>query len=90
MFEMRNIQRVLFVLSLLLMIASAGTCYFGVQHEINKIPPDTRAAMEDFDWIGNEWLGRGIIIFIVAVIVVFASFTLWIIRRRRWAQHSAP
>lgn len=79
----------LFGLSFLLMIASFATCCFGVQHEIDKIPVETRARMGDTDWVGVEWIGRGMIIFIGAALAGFASVTLWIIQRRRIAQRSA-
>ena len=49
----------LLLVSLLLLAASFATCRFGVRHEINKIPPETRARMADFDWIGAEWIMRG-------------------------------
>lgn len=49
-----NLHRVLFGSSSLLILASLATGHYGVQYEINKIPPETRAAMRDFDWIGVE------------------------------------
>jgi hypothetical protein len=80
---MRNLQRVLVVLSLLLMVTSWTTCHFGVEHEINKIPAEHRAQMTDFDWIGAEWIMRGMLIFLASMIAASAALYLWIIRRRR-------
>lgn len=79
---MRNSIRLLFALSLLLFTLSLATCFFGVRHEINKIPIDTRARIGDTDWVGVEWILRGLFIFIAAGLTGFASLTLWVIQRR--------
>jgi hypothetical protein len=78
-----NLHRVLFALSFLLMLASFATCHYGVQHEISKIPPETRARMSDFDWIGVEWIERGMIVLFVAIILACVALTMWLRGRRR-------
>ena len=85
---MRNLQRVLFGLSLLLMVGSWATCHFGVGHEISKIPAERRAQMTDFDWIGAEWIMRGMIIFLAGLLAAIVALLLWVIRKRRMAQQS--
>jgi hypothetical protein len=49
---MINFTEFSFLTFLLLTIASLSTCYFGVEYEVNKISPEIRAGMLDFDWIG--------------------------------------
>ena len=80
---MKNIHRILLGFSLLLMLASWATCHYGVQHEISKIPAETRAGMEDFDWIGVEWIWRGTIILFVAVVMDCVALMMWLRARRR-------
>jgi hypothetical protein len=66
--------------SAFLLIASFATCHFGVQHEINKIPPEIRARMSDFDWIGIRWIAWGGAIFILACILALTASAYWIIQ----------
>lgn len=67
---MKTAFRTLLLVSLLLFVASWVTCYFGVQHEINKIPPDVRARMGDTDWVGVEWINRGMLLEGIAFILL--------------------
>lgn len=55
------------------MVASWAICYFGVEHEISKVPPERRSLMTDFDWIGAEWVMRGTIIFLAGVLVAIIA-----------------
>ncbi len=55
---MKKQIKILLLSFLLLTIASFATCHFGVHHEINKIPPETREKMKEFDWVGIEWMGK--------------------------------
>jgi hypothetical protein len=87
---MRNFLRTLGALSLLLTIASWATCHFGVKYEVNKIPAEQRSRMTDFDWVGAEWITRGMIILIAGVLCAVIALVLWVIRRRRRAQRSFP
>jgi hypothetical protein len=87
---MRKLYRVLFGLSLLLVIASWATCHFGVEHEIGKIPAEQRALMADFDWIGAEWIGLGVTIFLAGALAAILALILRMIRKRRMARQSSP
>lgn len=80
---MKRPFRFLVTLSLVLTAASFATCIFGVEHEINKIPPERRAAMSDFDWIGIEWIFLCMAIQAVAVLLAATAFVLWFLQRRR-------
>jgi hypothetical protein len=80
---MKSVAKILIALSLLFSIASLATCHFGVQHEINKIPPEIKSQMSDFDWIGIEWIAGGSIIFVFAAILAITALTIWLIDRRR-------
>jgi hypothetical protein len=53
--EMKNLHRIFFGVSLLLIVDSWATCHNEVEHEIGQIPRETRAGMSDFDWIGVQW-----------------------------------
>ncbi len=87
---MKKLFRFLATLSLLLIAASFATCIFGVQHEINKIPPERRAAMSDFDWIGIEWIFLGMAIQAVAVLLAATAVVLWFLQRRRAKKPERP
>jgi hypothetical protein len=65
------------------MVASWATCHYGVAQEISKIPAETRAGIEDFDWIGVEWIWRGMIILFVAVVLDCVALMVWLLGRRR-------
>jgi hypothetical protein len=54
-----------------------------VEYEIAKIPPDIRARMTDTDWIGVEWIGRGMILQVVALIAGSWGLGFWF-SERRW------
>jgi hypothetical protein len=66
---MKRSTQIFLTLSAALIITSMGTCFFGVRYAVNQIPPETRSQMEDTDWIGFEWIERGMAIFIVAIVV---------------------
>ena len=66
-----------------LVVASFAISYFGVEHEINKIPAERRAGMSDFDWIGVEWIMLSMAIQAVAVFLAATAFVLWFLQRRR-------
>jgi hypothetical protein len=86
---MKNLHGILLGFSLLLMVASWATCHYGVAHEISKISAETRAGMEDFDWIGVEWIWRGTIILFVAIVLDFVALMMWFARRRRIASQAS-
>jgi hypothetical protein len=86
--NLKSVAIFLIAISLLLSIASLATCHFGVQHEIDKIPPEIKAQMSDFDWIGIEWIAGGSIIFVFAAISAITALTLWLIDRRRGERES--
>ena len=56
-----------------------ATCTFGVRYEINRISPAVLAQMGDTDWVGAEWVFRGMAI--AAVAIPFAA--LWLVVRVR-------
>jgi hypothetical protein len=78
--EMRNLHRILFGFSVL-HDCIVAIRHFGVAHEISKIPAETRAEMEDFDWIGVEWIWRGMFILFVAIALDFVALIMWSARR---------
>ena len=62
---MKLLSRLLLTVSCVAILGSMATCYFGVRYAINQIPPEDRARMTDTDWVGSEWIGRGMYIFFV-------------------------
>lgn len=66
-----------------LVVASFAISHFGIEHEIKKIPPERRAAMSDFDWIGIEWIMLSLAVMAVAIILAVTAFVLWLLQRRR-------
>jgi hypothetical protein len=82
---LKRLVKILAAFSLLLSAVSFATCQFGVQYEINKIPPEMRSRMSDFDWIGFEWIIRGTLIFFVAVISAAIALSMRIVAKRKRA-----
>ncbi|HWN09703.1 MAG TPA: hypothetical protein VNO50_10620 [Pyrinomonadaceae bacterium] len=66
---MKRSTRIFLTISALLILASLGTCFFGQRYAVNQIPAETLSQMEDDDWIGVEWMERGMYVFIFAVLV---------------------
>jgi len=76
---MRRASNWLMVVTLLLTGAAFATCKFGVQHAINQIPPETRRHMSDTDWVGTEWIFRGMALQALAV----TTGIIWVVLRVR-------
>ena len=68
-------------LGVLLMVAALATCQLGVDHEIAKIPAEQRAGMSDTDWIGAEWIFRGMAIGAAGAAVLVVALVLRARRR---------
>ena len=57
----------------------------GVQHEITKIPAETRAQMSDFDWIGVQWIAWFTIMALVGAVMSLSGVVIlaWLRLGRR-------
>lgn len=67
------------VLAAVTFVAGVATCFFGVEHEIAKIPAEQRARMTDTDWVGAEWVVWGVMIEAgaIAIFVIAVAFRAW-------------
>jgi TRAP-type C4-dicarboxylate transport system permease small subunit len=79
-----KLVKILLFTGLFLLIGSFATCYFGVQYAESQISPEIRSKMTDTDWIGIEWIGRGLLILLLALITLCSSLFLWL--RRKYAK----
>jgi len=61
----------------LLLVGGMSTCYFGVQYEISIIPEEQRSQMDDFDWIGVDWIARGLAVSALAFALGVSGLVLW-------------
>lgn len=75
---MKRITRILLGGSLLLFVASLATCYFGVGHAIRQQYPNGVPPGQDTDWIGVEWIGRGMILMLAAIAAIIIAVGLWL------------
>lgn len=82
-------KRTAFALSLLFLVSSTATCYFGRRYEVEKIPPERRAQMSDTDWVGREWIWRGVLLFLPAGFFAVAGTVAWFIEKRRTPKEAA-
>jgi hypothetical protein len=78
---MMKIIRTLLGSSLLLFVSSFATCYFGVGYAVRQRFPDGVPPGQDTDWIGVEWIGRGIILMIAATAATAIAGGLWFFQR---------
>ena len=78
---MRKAIRRLLGGSLLLFVASYATCYFGVGYAIRQQYPNGVPHGQDTDWIGVEWIGRGMILMLVAITAIVLAGGLWFFQR---------
>ncbi len=69
---MRQLEKALFVLGSVLVMISIATCYGGRWYAIRQLPADVREGMEDFDWIGYEWIaaGTGVLLLGIALLCI--------------------
>ncbi|MBK7598269.1 MAG: hypothetical protein IPJ07_06970 [Acidobacteria bacterium] len=81
MATMRNTIKYLLWLSLLLLAASFVVSHFGEQYALKQIPPEVRAGMSDTDWVGAEWIMRGLVLLLLAVISGLAALILFVLQR---------
>lgn len=61
--------------------ASISTCYFGVNYAIKQ--KRLTGYEGDTDWLGIEWLERGGLVFIFALLLVLVATTLLVLSRRK-------
>jgi hypothetical protein len=78
---MKRLTRVMLGIAAALMLAGMGTCYFGVRYAEAQIPPEIRAGMEDTDWVGFEWIERGMYLSLIAFGVGVSPLLLNLVRR---------
>jgi len=81
---MKRVTRFLFLLAGTVFLSGVATCYFGVDHEIGKIPPEIRAGMADTDWVGTEWVLLGMVISGGGICLLVIAFVF-----RAWARSRA-
>jgi hypothetical protein len=70
-------------------VVSFATCFFGERYEISKIPTEKLARMSDTDWIGAEWIGCGMLIFLLGTVLAFAALSQWFKQKRRNSTNTA-
>jgi cobalamin biosynthesis protein CobD/CbiB len=70
---MKRLTRALMAVSLALMLAGMGTCYFGQRYVENEIPVRVRAGM--------EWIERGLNLVMLGVLVGVLAIIVHLIRR---------
>ncbi len=80
---MKNVTRVALLIAALLFVASLATCYFGVEYEISKLPPEHPAHTGDDDWIGFEWVIRAMTLQAVAFFAALIALVAWNLGRKR-------
>ena len=67
--DMSKSSRIFLGVSLFLFVASMGTCFFGVRYAISRIPQEELDRIGDTDWIGVEWMLRGLILLMLAIVL---------------------
>jgi len=73
---MKNAFRYFVAITAALWLGGAATCHFGVEYEIAKIPRDVRARMQDTDWVGVDWVFRGIALQGIGVLVLLGGLAV--------------
>jgi TRAP-type C4-dicarboxylate transport system permease small subunit len=79
----RRAIRILFGASLLLLVASFATCYFGVDYAVRQRFPEGVPPGQDTDFLGLGWVVRGMVLMLVAVVAGLAALVLRSVRRDR-------
>ena len=74
---MTKISKKLLALATAIAVFSFALAVGGTKYEISKIPAEQRASMSDFDWIGADWVGVGILFLAIALILSLAALAIW-------------
>ena len=80
---MGKATRILFGVSLLLLVASFASCYFGVDYAISQRFPEGVPPGEDTDFLGLGWVVRGMILMLVAIVTGVVAVVLHSAKRNR-------
>jgi hypothetical protein len=78
---MKKAIRILLAGSLLLFVSSLATCYFGVDYAVRQQFPNGVPPGQDTDWIGVEWIGRGMLLMLAAIVAIIIAGGLWFFQR---------
>ena len=65
-----------------------GTWFFGVRYAISRIPPEELKRIGDIDWIGVEWMLRGGILLVLAIVLALVPPILALTRRTFYRNNS--
>lgn len=79
---MKKSIRIFASISILHFVASFATCYFGVNYSESQIPPEVRNKMTDTDWIGVEWISRGLVIMLLAIVSAIVATRIWLYQKK--------
>lgn len=80
---MRKAIRILFGASLLLLVASLATCYFGVDYAVSQQFPEGVPPGQDTDFLGLGWVVRGMVLMLIAIVAGFLALVLRSVQRNR-------
>lgn len=64
---MKRFGWLLILVGLMAIMAGIIVAKVGVESAISEIPQEQREQMDDFDWIGVEWIARGILFWLWAI-----------------------
>ena len=57
-----RLSRTLSIAAVCLLVSAFLVSLFGVRYEISQLPIEQRNQMDDFDWIGMQWIFRGMVL----------------------------
>jgi TRAP-type C4-dicarboxylate transport system permease small subunit len=80
---MRSAIRILLGLSLLLLVASLATCYFGVDYAVRQQFPEGVPPGQDTDFLGLGWAVRGMVLMLIAIVAGMVALVLRSVQRDR-------
>ena len=80
---MKRSTLILLTVSLVMIAGSMATCFFGIRYAENQIPPEIRAGMSDTDWVGREWIGRAMVLFLVGAFIGSIPLIGWLLKDLR-------
>jgi hypothetical protein len=64
----------LYICAALLAALAAGCLLLGPRYEVRRIPPQQRAQMADYDWVGVQWIERAAYAFAGCVLCAGAGY----------------
>jgi len=72
-----RLSRALSIAAVCLLVTAVLASLLGVRYEISQLPIEQRNQMDDFDWIGMQWIFRGMVLAALGLLCGLFGFAFY-------------